>query len=100
MSENSPDSESTEPHSSEGPFSSSRRIVFAVAAAGFLFVGACVLCGGGLALPVVLRDQRQREAVDAQRSAVEALKKSAQEMHQKSIQDAQTEQKVVPKSAE
>ncbi len=100
MSETSPDPASSESHGSEGIFSSSRSIVAAVAAAGFLLVGACVLCGGGLALPVVLRNQRQREADEAQRSAVEALKRAGQEMHQNSAKDMQMEQEAVQKLAE
>jgi len=101
MSENSRDPGSPDGQRTTGLFSSSTGVVVTVAAAGFLLLGAIVVCGGGLAVPIILRNQRQRNAAEAERSAVEKLKKYGQEAHERYGQEAmQTKQEAMRKSAE
>src|SRR5262249_12356468 len=74
-------------------------IVIAVAAACVVLLGACVLCGGGLAFPLLLRNQRQRDAVEAERAAVEAQRSATEKM--RDAQEAlQGDQEAARESAE
>src|SRR5262245_47417456 len=93
MSENSHDLQG-----SPGLFSNSPGIVIAVAAV-CVVLGACVLCGGGLAFPLVLRNQRQRAAADAERAAADAQREAMEKM--RDAQEAlQREQEALRKPAE
>jgi hypothetical protein len=88
MPDNSPDPTAPEPQRSTGPSTSSTVMIVVIAGACFLMLGACVLCGGGLAIPLLLRTQQQqramedaeRAAVEAQRSAVEAQRSAEEQL--------------------
>jgi Flp pilus assembly protein TadG len=69
-------------------FSGTSAVILAVAAA-CLLVGGFVVCGGTLALPVVIQRQRAAEEAVRRAQAVENLKQIGQAMHQKNAeQDA------------
>jgi uncharacterized protein HemX len=72
MPDNSSDPTAPESQRSRGPSTSSTVMIVVIAGACFLMLGACVLCGGGLAFPLLLRNQQQRAVDDAERAAVEA----------------------------
>ena len=76
MSDSSPDPTVPDEPRSGGIFERPAGVILAVAATCFVLLGACVLCGGGLAVPVFLRRQAavnaERDAVKAERAAVEA----------------------------
>src|SRR5215813_10408162 len=65
-----------------GLFGSSTGLIVAVGAVCFVMLGACVICGGGLAVPFLMRQkaavQAERAAVQAERAAVEAERAAAE----------------------
>ena len=74
------------PDSFETPAPDSPRrstgVVIAAAAICFVLLGGCVLCAGGLALPLVMRQravEAQRNAVEAEMIRADALRKDAEE---------------------
>jgi hypothetical protein len=60
-------------------------LIMAVGAACLLLVGGCLVCGGGLLFPYVIRS-RQAEAQRAQ--VQEQLRQAGKAMHEKTKQDS------------
>jgi len=75
-----------------GLFGSSTGLIVAVGAVCFVMLGDCVICGGGLAVPFLMRQkaavQAERAAVEAERAAAERNFREAQETARKAEQDA------------
>ena len=88
----SPDQSSPDEVRSPGLFGSSTGLIVAVGAVCFVMLGACVICGGGLAVPLLMRQkaavQAEQAALEAERAAAERNLREAQETARKAEQDA------------
>jgi hypothetical protein len=78
--------------SNENPVSNTSKFI-AIGAACFLIAGGCTLCGGGLAVPFVLK----RRAVEMQRLEAERQLQQVQEAKRKqAAQDATERENDIP----
>src|SRR5262249_34448277 len=77
MTDSSPTEPNPVPPQTTGSSSSSTVVVIAVVGACVLLLG-CVVCGGGLAIPLMLQARQQQAALEAERAAVEAQQAAEQ----------------------
>src|SRR5262245_7194974 len=103
MDSNSPNAAQPETSDATSPEPSSTRffnrssgVIVAVAATCIFSLGACVFCGGGLAIPLLMR---QRAAVQAERAAIDA-QRAAMEQARYAEEAIRTEQEAMQKPEE